>query len=58
MEVIHAHCGGIDVHKRQITVCVRIASGGKVEEFAINDPRHVPCRLQFRERCTEEQVKP
>ena len=31
MEVIHARCGGIDVHKRQITVCVRIASGGKVD---------------------------
>jgi len=31
MEVIHARCGGIDVHKRQVTVCVRIASGSKVD---------------------------
>ena len=30
MEVIYARCGGIDVHKRQITVCVRMAAGGKV----------------------------
>jgi transposase len=31
MEVIHARCAGIDVHKRQVTVCVRIAGRSRVE---------------------------
>lgn len=38
MEVVHARCAGIDVHKRQVTVCLRVAeSVGKprieVREF-------------------------
>lgn len=31
MEVIHARCAGIDVHKRQVAVCARLASGSKVD---------------------------
>lgn len=31
MEVLHAHCAGIDVHKDTVVVCIRHASGGKVD---------------------------
>lgn len=30
MEVLYSHCAGIDVHKKQVTVCVRVATGSKV----------------------------
>jgi transposase len=30
MEVIHARCAGLDVHKESVVACVRLASGGEV----------------------------
>ena len=30
MEVIHQHCAGLDVHKKTVVACVRLASEGKV----------------------------
>lgn len=30
MEVLHERCAGIDVHKKQVKVCIRVAQGGKV----------------------------
>lgn len=27
LAVIHEHCAGIDVHKRQVTVCVQVQAG-------------------------------
>jgi hypothetical protein len=30
MEVLHARCAGIDVHKKQVKVCVRVARGDQV----------------------------
>jgi transposase len=32
MEVIHAQCAGLDVHKESVVACVRRAVGGKVEQ--------------------------
>ena len=32
MEVLHPRCVGIDVHKKQVTVCVRVAEGGKTRK--------------------------
>ena len=32
MEVLHPRCAGIDVHKKQVTVCVRVAEGGKTRK--------------------------
>jgi len=32
MELLHARCAGIDVHKTQLQVCVRIAGGGTVRK--------------------------
>jgi transposase len=31
MEVLHARCAGIDVHKKQVKACVRVAEGGRVK---------------------------
>jgi transposase len=31
MEVLHARCAGLDVHKDEVVACVRIADGGRVE---------------------------
>jgi transposase len=31
MEVVYSRCGGVDVHKKQVTACARIASGSKFE---------------------------
>jgi transposase len=31
MELVYARCAGIDVHKKQVTVCVRISSGPEIE---------------------------
>jgi transposase len=31
MEVLHAHCAGLDVHKDSVVACVRHAAEGKVE---------------------------
>lgn len=31
MEVLHSHCAGLDVHKRNVVACVRIAHGAKVD---------------------------
>jgi transposase len=33
MEVLHAKCAGLDVHKDTVMVCVRIAQGGQVKRF-------------------------
>jgi transposase len=30
MEVLHQHCAGLDVHKKTVVACVRLASEGKV----------------------------
>ena len=30
MEVIHARCAGLDVHKRTVVACVRVAEGSGV----------------------------
>jgi len=30
MEVMHQHCAGLDVHKKTVVACVRLASEGKV----------------------------
>jgi transposase len=32
MEVLHRRCAGIDVHKKQVTVCIRVAEGGKTRK--------------------------
>ena len=32
MEVLYARCAGLDVHKDTVVACVRIASGGEVEQ--------------------------
>lgn len=32
MEVIHARCAGLDVHKKTVVACVRVADGGRVEQ--------------------------
>jgi transposase len=32
MEVIHARCAGLDVHKETVVACARLADGGKVEQ--------------------------
>ncbi len=31
MEVLHPRCAGIDVHKKLIVACVRVAEGGRVQ---------------------------
>jgi transposase len=31
MEVLHAHCAGLDIHKETVVACVRHMSGGKVK---------------------------
>jgi transposase len=31
MEVLHARCAGLDVHKKTVVACVRVAAGGKIE---------------------------
>jgi transposase len=31
MEVVHARCGGLDIHKRKIVACVRVVEGRSVE---------------------------
>jgi hypothetical protein len=49
-QICHLHHG--------LLAGIAAVSGGELEEFAINDPRHVPCRLQFRERRAEEQAEP
>ena len=30
MEVVHAHCAGLDVHKETVVACVRHMADGKV----------------------------
>lgn len=34
LAVCHEHCAGIDVHKRQVTVCVQVPGRHEVREFA------------------------
>ena len=31
MEVLHRRCAGLDVHKKTVVACIRIAEGGKVQ---------------------------
>ena len=31
-EVLHPHCAGLDVHKRNVVACVRIAHGGTIDD--------------------------
>ena len=31
MEVLHRRCAGLDVHKKTVVACIRIAEGGKVK---------------------------
>lgn len=32
MEVLHPRCSGLDVHKRNVVACVRIAHGGTIDD--------------------------
>lgn len=32
MEVLHAHCAGLDVHKDTVVACVRHMTDGKVHD--------------------------
>ena len=32
MEVLHARCAGLDVHKDTIVACVRLAAGDEVQQ--------------------------
>ena len=32
MQVVHARCAGLDVHKETVVACVRVASGSSVSE--------------------------
>ena len=32
MQVVHARCAGLDVHKETVVACVRVASGKSVSE--------------------------
>ena len=45
-QICHLHHG--------LLAGIAAASGGELEEFAINDPRYVPCRAHIRERRVEE----
>jgi predicted ArsR family transcriptional regulator len=49
-QICHLHHG--------LLAGIAAASGGELEEFAIHDPRSVPCRARFRERRVEEQAQP
>ena len=33
LDVVHARCAGIDVHKRQVTVCVDVPGVRELQEF-------------------------
>ena len=37
MEVQHARCAGIDVHKKSITVCVLIREAGRREQKCLHE---------------------
>jgi predicted ArsR family transcriptional regulator len=43
-QICHLHHG--------LVAGIAAATGGALEEFAINDPRVLPCRVRFRELAT------
>src|SRR4051794_11959036 len=48
MEVVHAHCAGLDVHKDTVVACVRHMAGGKgtttVRTFSTATAELLACR--------------
>lgn len=49
-QICHLHHG--------LLAGIATANGGELKEFAINDPRFVPCRVHFSERRVEQQAQP
>ena len=37
MEVVHVRCAGIDVHKRQVTVCLRVMEGSSKPRIVVRE---------------------
>lgn len=56
MEVIHERCAGIDVHKKEVVVCVRIAAGGKVHRELRSFPTNTGDLLRLMDWLTEAGV--
>ena len=56
MEVLYPRCAGIDVHKRQVTVCVRVAEGRKPRKEVREYGTDTASLLELRDWLESEQV--
>jgi transposase len=56
MEVLHERCAGVDVHKSQVTVCVRVAEGGKVRREVRGFGTSTPELVRLSEWLESERV--
>lgn len=56
MEVLHPRCAGIDVHKKQVTVCVRVAESGKTRKEVREYGTDTASLLRLRDWLESEEV--
>jgi transposase len=56
MEVLHAHCAGLDIHKETVVACVRHMSGGKVKTEVRTFATHTAALLDLSSWLAAEQV--
>jgi transposase len=56
MEVLHPRCAGVDVHKKQVTVNLRVAEGGKVRKELREYGTDTASLLQLRDWLESEGV--
>jgi transposase len=57
MEVLHPRCAGVDVHKKQVTVNLRLAEGGKVRKELREFGTDTASLLQLRDWLESEGVR-
>jgi len=56
MEVLHAHCAGLDIHKETVVACVRHMSGGKVKTEVRTFATHTAALLDLSAWLATEQI--
>jgi transposase len=56
MEVLHAHCAGLDIHKETVVACVRHMTGGKVKTEVRTFATHTAALLDLSAWLATEQI--
>ena len=53
MEVVHSRCAGLDVHKDTVVACVRLITGGRVQQQVRTFPTTTQELLRLSDWLTE-----